>query len=119
MILRNIMNKTLSPDIDWTRQDAAGRGTDAGKRRNFLGMNTRQIFVKYVRPLDASSDPGMREGGSAGAFITPKGQTLFRGHLLHRTQAFNTPNVVCGPSNALNAIKTRIQPNCVFLYVYT
>ena len=53
MILRNIMNKTLSPDIDWTRLDAAGRGTDAGKRSNFLGMRTQQIFVKYVRPLDA------------------------------------------------------------------
>ena len=53
MVLRNIMNKTLSADIDWTRLDAAGRGTDAGKRSNFLGMKTRQIFVKYVRPLDA------------------------------------------------------------------
>ena len=53
MILRNTANKTLSPDIDWTRQDADGRGTDAGKCNNFLGKRTRQIFVKYARPLDA------------------------------------------------------------------
>ena len=53
MILKNITNKTLSSDMGWTRMDAAGRGTDAGKRSNFLGMKTRQIFVKYVRPLNA------------------------------------------------------------------
>ena len=57
MILRNIMNKTLYHltliGRGRTRQDAAGRGTDAGKRSNFLGIKTRQIFVKYVRPLDA------------------------------------------------------------------
>ena len=53
MILRNINNKVLSSDMGWTRLDAAGRGTDAEKHDDFLNMRTRQIFVQYVRPLDA------------------------------------------------------------------
>ena len=53
MILKNITNKTLSSDMGWTRLDAAGRSTDAGKRDDFLDARTRQIFVQYVRPLDA------------------------------------------------------------------
>ena len=44
------MNKTLSPDIDWTRQDSAGRGTDAGKLfGDENAANIRQIRASIGR----------------------------------------------------------------------
>ena len=52
--------------MGWTRLDAAGRGTDAEKRDDFSDMRTRQIFVQYVRPLEAIIWPGHKAAGCDG-----------------------------------------------------